>query len=79
MVKNLVTEQQVYPLCEDEYVNTPLHRACAGGYLAVVEFLTSEMIKRRKKVFKELVSNLKNKWNRIPIHTAVVCGQLDIV
>ena len=42
MVKYLVTEQQLEPLYEDEYGNTPLHRACVGGCQAEVELLTSE-------------------------------------
>ena len=33
------------PLCKDEYENTVLHRACAGGCQAVVEFITSELAK----------------------------------
>ena len=44
MVKYLVAEQWMDPLCEDEYGHIPMHRACAGGSLAVVEFLTSELI-----------------------------------
>ena len=39
----MIIVQQIDPLCEDGYGNTPLHRVCAGGCQAVVEFLTSEL------------------------------------
>ena len=44
VVKYLVIEQQIDPLCEDEYGNTPFHRACAGGCQAVVEFQTHYLL-----------------------------------
>ena len=40
IVKYLVVEQQIAPLCEDEYESTSLHRACAGGCQAVVQQLS---------------------------------------
>ena len=77
MVKFLVTEQQVDPLCEDENGNTPLHLACAGGCQAVVEFLTTEH--EKYALISELINNLRNKWNRTPLHSAASNGQLDIL
>ena len=76
MVKYLVTEQQMDPLCEDEYGNTPLHRACAGGHQAVVEFLTSAL--QIYTPFVELLSNLKDRWDNTPLHTAASNGHLGI-
>ena len=70
MVKYLVTEQQIDPLCEDDYQNTALHRACAGGSLAVVEFLTSEL--KKYNPIKELCSDLRNKWKNTPLHKSSV-------
>ena len=58
VVKYLITEQQMEPLCEDEYGNTPLHRACAGGHEAVVEFLTLEI--KRYAPFSERVTSVTN-------------------
>ena len=77
MVKYLVIEQQMDPQCEEEYGNTPLHRACAGGCQAVVEFFTSELIKYTP--ITGLTSNLKNRWNRTPLHSAVANGHLGIL
>ena len=77
MVKYLVIEQQMEPLCEDEYGNTPLHRACAGGCQAVVEFLTSEHEKYTP--ITQLASDLKNKWNSTPLHSAALNGHLEII
>ena len=76
MVKYLVIEEQMDPMCEDEYGNTPLHRACAGGYREVVEFLTSELEKYTP--ITRLIGDLRNQWNRTPIHSAVLNGHLDI-
>ena len=69
VVKYLVIQQQIDPECEDEYGNTPLHRACTGGCQTVVEFLTSELIQYTPA--KELVSDLKNKWDSTPLHSAL--------
>ena len=77
LVKYLVTEQQIDPLYEDEYENTPLHRACEGGCQAVVEFLTSELSKYTP--ITGLISNLKNRWNRTPLHSAVAHDHLGVL
>ena len=79
VVKYLVVEQQMDPLCEDEYGNTALHRACTGGSQAVVvvEVLAAELTKYIP--ITELMSDLKNRWNSTPLHSAVVNGNLDIL
>ena len=66
MVKYLVNEQQIDPLCEDENGNTALHIACAGGHQAVVEFLTSEL---KYVPITELMNKLQNKWSDTPLHS----------
>ena len=71
-MKYLVSEQQIDPLCEDEYGNTPLHGACAGGHQAVVEVLASELTKYAP--LSELMSDLKNVWNVTPLHSAIPMG-----
>ena len=75
MVKYLVSDQQIDPVCEDEYGNTPLLGASAGGYQAVVEFLVSELTKYA--TFRELMSDLKNVWNVTPLHSAISMGHLE--
>ena len=77
VVKYLVSEQQIDPLCEDEYGNTPLHGACAGGHQAVVEVLASELTKYAP--LGELMSDLKNVWNVTPLHSIIPIGHLGIV
>ena len=54
LVRYLVTEQQIDPLCEDSGI-TPLHLACVGGHQAVVEFLSYELTKHTP--ITELVSD----------------------
>ena len=65
LIKYLATEQ-IDQMCEDDYQNTPLHRAYRYGCQAVVEFLTSELMKYTP--ITELVSTMKNKWNSM--HTS---------
>ena len=77
VVKYLVDEQQMEPLREDEHGNTALHKACAGGCQTVVEFLTSELMQYTP--IPELLSDLKNKWNSTPLHSAVAHGHLGIL
>ena len=50
--------------CEDEYGNTALHRACAGGCQAVVELLAAEH--ERYNPITQVISDLKNKWHSTP-------------
>ena len=76
-MKYLVIEQQIDPLCEDDYGNTPLHRACASCHWTVVEFLTLELA--RYSPINKLMRDLKSEWNRNAIHSAVVHGHLDII
>ena len=42
VVKYLVIEQQVEPLCQDENGWTPLHLSFASNGLCIVKFLTEE-------------------------------------
>lgn len=78
MVKHLVIEQQVDPLCQDEDGMTPLHYSCVGGDLSVVIFLTEEIEKYNP--MKDILADLKEeKFGNNPLHHAVFYGHLHIV
>ena len=76
MVKYLVDEQLVDPLCQAEDGSAPLHLACVGGNIAVVAYLVKEMSKYLP--LKDIV-NCKNNEGAAPIHTAALCGHLEVV
>ena len=77
MVKFLVTEQQVEPLCQDERGWTPLHISCGRGGFSIVKFLTEEI--EKYKPMKDLMPSLTTKKGNIPVHIAALNGHIDIV
>ena len=78
MVKYLVDEQLVDPLCQAEDGSAPLslHLACVGGNVEVVAYLVKEMSKYLP--LKDIV-NCKNNEGAALIHTAALCGHLKVV
>ena len=77
VVKYLVTEQQVEPLCQNESGWTPLHYGCGRGDLSIVKFLTEEI--EKYKPMKDLMLSLTTKKKTTPLHYAALNGHLDIV
>ena len=70
MVKYLITEQQVEPLCQDEDGWTPLHVCCESGCLSIVKVLTEEI--EKYKPMKDLMPSLITKKGTTPLHFAAL-------
>ena len=79
LVKYLVIEQEINQLCEDDYGNTPLHRAYVGGllhyaaafgHLHIVKYLTDK---------QGCNPSCLDENKCIQLHYAAINGHMDIV
>ncbi|CAD5125794.1 unnamed protein product [Dimorphilus gyrociliatus] len=67
VVEELLKEGKPIQL-EGQTRQTPLHEACQGGHLRVLELLLDHT--------KDCV-NIKDKWERTPVHTSAFHGELE--
>ena len=77
VIKYLVIEQQVEPLCRDEGGVTPLHISSERGCLEIVKFFTEEI--EKYEPLKDLMPSLTTKKKSTPLHLAALNGHMDIV
>ena len=77
LVRYLVAEQQVDPVCQTEGGGTPLHKACHDDdNMDVVVYLVNAMSQHLP--LKDVVS-CRGKDGKIPLHDAAFYGQLKLV
>ena len=77
LVRYLVTEQQVDPMCQAEVGSTPLHQACHDdNNMDVVVYLVNAMSQHLP--LKDVVS-CRGKDGKIPLQSAALFGQLKII
>jgi ankyrin repeat protein len=77
LVRYLVAEQQVDPMCQTERGDTPLHQACQDDdNMDVVVYLVNAMSQHLP--LKDVVS-CRGIYGRTPLHSAALHGQLKIV
>jgi ankyrin repeat protein len=77
LVRYLVAEQQVDPMCETEGGSTPLYLACQhDNNMDVVVYLVNAMSQHLP--LKDVVS-CRSKDGQTPLHTAALKGQLKII
>ena len=77
LVRYLVAEQQVDPMCQAEDGDTPLHRACHDdSNMNVVVYLVNAMSQHLP--LKDVVS-CRGKDGDTPLHDAALYGQLKII
>jgi ankyrin repeat protein len=75
LVRYLVAEQQVDPMCQTEDGDTPLHQACHDN-MDVVVYLVNAMSQHLP--LKDVVS-CRGRDGKTPLHAAAFKGQLKIV
>ena len=73
IVRYLIAEQQVDPLCCTDTGSTPLHLASVGGDINVVRYLVNELSKFLP--LKDIVTS-RDKDGAAPIHIAAGSGNL---
>ena len=82
LVKYLVIEQEINQLCEDDYGNTPLHRAYVGGllhyaaafgHLHIVKYLTDKQGCNPSRLDE------KNMYKCTPLHYAAINGHCEVL
>jgi ankyrin repeat protein len=76
LVRYLVAEQQVDPMCQAEDSSTPLHKACHDDNMDVVVYLVNAMSQHLP--LKDVVS-CRGSNGRTPLHSAALYGQLKII
>ena len=77
LVRYLVAEQQVDPMCQAEDGDTPLHKACLDdNNMDVVVYLVNAMSQHLP--LKDVVS-CRGKDGHAPLHSAALYGQLKII
>ncbi len=65
-VRLLIKQREHYVNCRDSENQTPLHYACAGGHLGVVNMLISADV------------SIKNIYNNTPLHMAALNGEKKV-
>ena len=77
LVRYLVAEQKVDPMCQAEDGSTPLHKACHDdNNMDVVVYLVNAMSQHLP--LKDVVS-CRGKDGQTPLHSAALFGQLKII
>jgi ankyrin repeat protein len=77
LVRYLIAEQQVDPMCQTERGDTPLHQACRDdNNMDVIVYLVNAMSQHLP--LKDVVS-CRGKDGHAPLHTAALYGQLKII